>query len=42
MGLGENAILFVIGTVASTYLLCSAYKNNKFQLKHKYVFFAFF
>ncbi|CAK8698508.1 unnamed protein product [Clavelina lepadiformis] len=35
MELTEHAILFAIGTLVSTYLVASAYKNNKFQLKHK-------
>ncbi|XP_002131637.2 translocon-associated protein subunit gamma-like [Ciona intestinalis] len=31
----DNAILFVIGTIFSAYFVALAYKNNKFELKHK-------
>uniref|UniRef100_H2Y7S4 Translocon-associated protein subunit gamma n=1 Tax=Ciona savignyi TaxID=51511 RepID=H2Y7S4_CIOSA len=31
----DNVIVFVIGTVVSAYFIAVAYKNNKFQLKHK-------
>jgi len=31
----ENAILFGIGTLVSIYFISFAYKNNKFELKHK-------
>jgi translocon-associated protein subunit gamma len=35
MEITENAILFSIGTLVSAYLISVAYKNNKFQMKHK-------
>lgn len=31
----DSAILFVIGTLLTTYLVAFAYKNTKFVLKHK-------
>jgi len=31
----QSAIVFVLGTLASTYLVAMAYKNVKFILKHK-------
>jgi len=34
----QSAILFVLMTGISTYLLSFAYKNVKFVLKHKYVY----
>jgi len=35
MDLWPSSILFVLVTAASTYLMATAYKNIKFQLKHK-------
>ncbi|KAK7094060.1 translocon-associated protein subunit gamma-like [Littorina saxatilis] len=35
MDLYQSAIIFVIGTIISTYLVAMAYKNTKFILKHK-------
>ncbi|KAH3784157.1 translocon-associated protein subunit gamma-like [Dreissena polymorpha] len=35
MDLYQSGILFVVGTVISTYLVSLAYKNVKFVLKHK-------
>nr|CAB3266613.1 translocon-associated protein subunit gamma-like [Phallusia mammillata] len=35
MELVDNAVLFVIGTLVSAYLISMAYKNNKFEMKHK-------
>jgi len=35
MDVVENAILFGVGTVVSMYFISFAYKNNKFELKHK-------
>jgi len=35
MDITENAILFAVGTLVSAYLVSIAYKNNKFQMKHK-------
>ncbi|XP_037708916.1 translocon-associated protein subunit gamma [Drosophila subpulchrella] len=35
MDLWLSSILFVLVTAASTYLMATAYKNIKFQLKHK-------
>merc|ERR1711909_161384 len=35
MDLYQSAILFVVGTIISTYLVAMAYKNVKFVLKHK-------
>ncbi len=33
----QSAIVFVVGTLVSTWLVAFAYKNVKFLLKHKYV-----
>lgn len=41
----QSAVLFILMTGISTYLLSFAYKNVKFILKHKYVlpiFYFFF
>merc|ERR1712154_165797 len=35
MDLYQSAIIFVIGTIISTYFVAMAYKNVKFILKHK-------
>jgi len=35
MDLYQSAIMFVLGTIVSTYLVAMAYKNVKFILKHK-------
>jgi len=35
MDLYQSAIIFVLGTIVSTYLVAMAYKNVKFILKHK-------
>jgi len=35
MEITENAILFSVGTCLSAYLVSVAYKNNKFEMKHK-------
>merc|ERR1712136_107284 len=35
MDLTENVVLFAVGTLISSYLVSVAYKNNKFQMKHK-------
>lgn len=35
MDVYESAILFVLGTILSCYLVAFAYKNVKFVLKHK-------
>merc|ERR1711963_571746 len=35
MDLYQSAIVFVLGTIVSTYLVAMAYKNVKFILKHK-------
>ena len=37
MDLYQSAIVFVLGTIASTYLVAMSYKNVKFILKHKSV-----
>jgi len=35
MDICENWILYVVGTLISTYFVALAYKNNKFEMKHK-------
>eukprot|EP00745_Piridium_sociabile_P029071 TRINITY_DN47169_c0_g2_i1.p2 TRINITY_DN47169_c0_g2~~TRINITY_DN47169_c0_g2_i1.p2 ORF type:complete len:194 (+),score=55.56 TRINITY_DN47169_c0_g2_i1:33-584(+) len=35
MDLYQSALIFVVGTLISTYLVAKAYKNVKFILKHK-------
>jgi hypothetical protein len=35
MDLYQSAIIFILGTIISTYLVAMAYKNVKFILKHK-------
>ena len=37
MDLYQSAIVFILGTVISTYLVAMSYKNVKFILKHKSV-----
>ena len=37
MDLYQSAIVFVLGTIISTYLVAMSYKNVKFILKHKSV-----
>ena len=37
MDLYQSAIIWLVGSIASTYFVAMAYKNVKFVLKHKYV-----
>ena len=35
------APLFIAGTLVATYLVSFAYKNTKFTMKHKYLFYPY-